>query len=262
MENLFKHFWDAPDHQILAVLISIALLAMLIEIFLRKKAYDFRDTLTNLSMYTGFFLIDMLWIPFVYQIYVAVHDHSIFKIGEGWYYGGSSPWEWLALFILDDFCYYWFHRLSHRFSFFWASHSVHHSSLRFNLSVGFRQTWFPFYAFIFWLPLAFIGFDPLMILIMQMLSLALQGLLHTEAVRSYGVLDRFLNSPSHHRVHHGQQTKYVDRNFGAVLIVWDKLFGTFQKEEEQPIYGTGARLTYNPFRVALDPFLDLIKKEP
>jgi sterol desaturase/sphingolipid hydroxylase (fatty acid hydroxylase superfamily) len=256
-----NRFWDAPDHRILAILISIVLVAMAIEVIVRKEAYEFQDTLTNLSMYAGFFLINMFWIPIVYQIYVLVHDHSIFKIGEGWYYGGSSPLSWIALFVLDDFCYYWFHRSSHGLSLFWASHSVHHSSNRFNLSVGFRQTWTPFYAFLFWLPLAFIGFDPLMILTMETLSLTIQGFLHTEVVRSYGMLDLVLNSPSHHRVHHGTQTKYIDRNFGAVLIIWDRFFGTFQKEEEQPIYGTGEKITYNPLRIAFGPFINLIKSE-
>lgn len=255
-----NRFWDAPDHRILAILISIMFIAMLIEIGTRKNAYDLWDTLTNLLMYTGFFLINMLWIPFVYQIYVAAHDHSILKIGEGWYYGGSSPWSWAALFVLDDFCYYWFHRLSHRVSLFWASHSAHHSSNRFNFSVGFRQTWLPFYAFAFWLPLAFIGFDPLMILTMQMVSLSIQGFLHTEVVRSYGALDLVLNSPSHHRVHHGTQAKYLDQNFGAVLIIWDRLFGTFQSEGEQPIYGTNEKISYNPLQVAFGPLINLLKR--
>jgi len=257
----FSRFWDAPDHQILAILISFALFAMVIEAIVQRKAYDVRDSVTNLLMYAGFFLINMIWIPVVYQIFVLVHDHSIFKIGEGWYYGGTSVLAWVALFILDDFCYYWFHRTSHKVRLFWASHSVHHSSNHFNLSVGFRQTWFPFYAFIFWVPLAFIGFDPLMILTMEMISLAIQGFLHTEVIRSYGVLDLVLNSPSHHRVHHGTQSKYVDRNFGAVLIIWDRLFGTFQKEEERPVYGIGEKASYNPVRVAFGPFLYLFKKE-
>lgn len=255
-----NRFWDAPDHQILAVLICVVLVAMVIEAVVQKTACDLRDTATNLVMYLGFFLINMIWIPIVYQIYVIAHDYSLLKIGEGWYYGGSSPWIWVALFVLDDFCYYWFHRLSHRVSLFWASHTAHHSSQRFNLSVGFRQTWLPFYAFVFWLPLAFIGFDPLMILTMQMLSLAVQGFLHTEVIRSYGALEFVLNSPSHHRVHHGTQSKYLDRNFGAVLIVWDRLFGTYQKEEEQPIYGTHEKVTHNPFRVAFGPMYNLVKK--
>ena len=257
----FNRFWDAPDHLILAVLIAIALVAMAIESFTLRKSYDFREAFTNLAMYAGFFLIDMVWIPVVYQILVFVHDHSIFKIGESWYYVGSSGWTWVALFVLDDFCYYWFHRVSHKVRFFWASHSTHHSSNYFNLSVGFRQTWFPFYAFIFWLPLAWIGFDPLMILTMQMVSLALQGILHTEVVRSFGKLDAILNSPSHHRVHHGTQKKYVDRNFAGVLIVWDRLFRTFQKEEYRPTYGIGEETSYNPIRVGFGPFLYLLKKE-
>lgn len=243
----------------LAILISIALAAMVIEIFVYRKGYDVGDTLTNLAMYSGFFLINMIWLPFVYQIYVMVHDHSIFKIGDGWYFGGSTVWSWGALFVLDDFCYYWFHRASHKMRLFWASHSVHHSSNRFNLSVGFRQTWFPFHAFIFWLPLLIIGFDPIMVMTMEMMSLAIQGFLHTEVIRSYGPLDYVVNSPSHHRVHHGAQSKYVDRNFGGILIIWDRMFGTFQREEERPEYGIGEKPSYNPLRVAIWPFVTLIR---
>jgi sterol desaturase/sphingolipid hydroxylase (fatty acid hydroxylase superfamily) len=234
---------------------------MLAEIIFQKKAYDFRDTITNLLMYVGFFIVNMFWIPVVYQIFVFVHEYSVFQIGEGWYYGGTSIVTWIILFILDDFCFYWFHRMSHKFSLFWASHSTHHSSNRFNLSVGFRQTWLPFYAFIFWLPLAIIGFDPVMILTMQLISLSLQAFLHTEVVRSYGVFDLVVNSPSHHRVHHGIQEKYLDRNFGAVLIIWDRIFGTFQSEQEQPIYGTGDPITYNPLRLAFGNLFNLYKKE-
>ena len=255
-----RTFWDAPDHRLIAFFLSVYFIAMTLEFIFQRRSRNFRDTLTNVILYVGFFVINLFWIPIVYQIFVVVHEHSLFKIGEGWYYG-EGPWiSWLLIFLLDDLCYYWFHRISHKFAIFWASHSTHHSSKMFNLSVGLRQTWIPFYAFLFWLPLAFIGFDPLMILTMQLVSLALQGFLHTEAIRSYGVLDHVLNSPSHHRVHHGTQPKYVDRNFGAVLIIWDKLFGTFQPEEEKPEYGISETVGYNPLRIAFGGFLKLIKK--
>jgi sterol desaturase/sphingolipid hydroxylase (fatty acid hydroxylase superfamily) len=114
---------------------------------------------------------------------------------------------------------------------------------------------------LFWLPLAFIGFDPLMIMTMQFVSLSIQALLHTQIIRSYGFLDYFLNSPSHHRVHHGTQDFYLDRNFGGVLIVWDKLFGTFTKETEQPVFGIGwPQSSGNPLKIAFSELYSILKE--
>ncbi|MES2854477.1 MAG: sterol desaturase family protein, partial [Bdellovibrionota bacterium] len=169
-------------------------------------------------------------------------------------------WHWLLLFILDDFCYYVFHRTSHKVRFLWASHVTHHSSMNFNFSVGFRQTWLPFFAVIFWLPLAWIGFEPLMIMTMQFMSLVFQALLHTQMVRSYGPLDLIFNSPSHHRVHHGTQTQYIDKNFAGVLIIWDRMFGTFVKEKEAPVFGIGNLApVHNPLSIAFGEYRAMIK---
>lgn len=254
MAAAMTEFFMSPENAIPATATGLIFAAFLFELILTKgRSYGVRDTLANFAMYLGYVAIGLFWIPVVYSIFVFVHDHSLFKIGDGWQLGQASWSAWLLLFIADDFCYYWFHRVSH--SWFWFAHVTHHSSAHFNLSVGFRQTWLPFYAFVFWLPLAFIGFDPLMILTMQLLSLAVQGLLHTEAVRSLGPLEFVFNSPSHHRVHHGSQELYRDRNFGGVLILWDRLFGTFQKEEEPPIYGTGEPVSYNPLKIAFGELL-------
>jgi sterol desaturase/sphingolipid hydroxylase (fatty acid hydroxylase superfamily) len=246
-------------YYMMAFVMAIMLVEMLASYVLQREAYNSRDTFTNLSMYAGYVAIDLFWLPVVYGIFTFVHEHSLFKIGEGWYtFDGQTPvWAWPLLFVLDDLCYYSFHRTSHKIRLFWASHVAHHSSQRFNLSVGFRQTWLPFYAFLFWVPLAFIGFDPLMIMMMQLISLTLQGLVHTELIRSFGPFDLVFNSPSHHRVHHGTQSKYIDRNFAGVLIIWDRLFGTFQREEEKPVYGIGGEPIYNPLRAAFGEILAL-----
>jgi sterol desaturase/sphingolipid hydroxylase (fatty acid hydroxylase superfamily) len=134
----------------------------------------------------------------------------------------------------------------------------HHSAKEFNFSVGFRQTWTPFFAFIFWLPLPLIGFDPLMVIIMQMMSLFFQAMLHTQFIGSLGILGWVFNTPGHHQVHHGVNQAYLDKNFGGVLIIWDRLFGTFAQKKEEIIYGIEPQLeTINPFKVAFHEWFAL-----
>ena len=153
-------------------------------------------------------------------------------------------WGFALLVLADDLVYYGYHRAAHRVRLLWCGHVVHHSSACFNLSTALRQSPAgPFYLFWFWLPLAWLGFHPAAITLQLMLSLAYQFWIHTETVGRLGWLEHILNTPSHHRVHHGANAPYPDRNFGAILIVWDRLFGTFQHEESAiPVrYGLSAR---------------------
>lgn len=260
-------YWiDHPWMVIIAATVSIYFFALVTEFtwsrFLQKKNYSLADSATNLTLYVGSLLIDFAWVPVVFVIFSKVHEHSLMKFGyQWWLFQGEVPiWHWLLLLMADDFCYYCFHRTSHRVWLFWASHENHHSSNYFNLSVAARQTWSPFYAFLFWLPLAFIGFDPLMILTMQFISLSLQGFLHTELIRSFGPFDWVFNSPSHHRVHHGTNPQYVDKNFGGIFIIWDRFFGTFEPEQEKVYYGIGHDLQgYHPLRAVSGEYLKLVR---
>ena len=140
-------------------------------------------------------------------------------------------WTWVLLFFADDLAYYWFHRLHHEVRVLWASHVVHHSSVFYNFSTALRQSWTPMTSLPFWLPLALLGIPPWMIFLQQSISLLYQFFLHTERV---SVLPRpiewIFNTPSHHRVHHGSNAEYLDRNYGGILIVWDRLFGSFEPE--------------------------------
>jgi sterol desaturase/sphingolipid hydroxylase (fatty acid hydroxylase superfamily) len=225
--------------------------------------YHWRDTLSNLVMYLGYFSINVVWVPLVFVIYSAVHQLAPVQIGIGaWHTGaGGLWWEWLLLFVLEDLCFYCFHRSSHKVSWLWASHVTHHSSKHFNLSVALRQTWTPFVAIPFWLPLLLLGFDPLMVMTMQMISLFYQLFLHTTAVGSLGPLEYCFNTPMHHRLHHGVNAPYRDKNFGGILIIWDRLFGTFARAEpEEPVrYGIEPALnSYNPLRIAFHEWGRLI----
>jgi sterol desaturase/sphingolipid hydroxylase (fatty acid hydroxylase superfamily) len=163
-----------------------------------------------------------------------------------------SVWAWVALLFAEDLCYYAFHRASHRVRLLWASHVVHHSSRRYNFSTALRQTWTGLGTFVFWVPLALAGFPVWAIYLQQSVSLLYQFFLHTERIHLLPrPVELVMNTPSHHRVHHGVNNQYLDKNYAGILIIWDRLLGTFEPEVERPEYGITTQLTtYNPFRVA------------
>lgn len=168
---------------------------------------------------------------------------------------------WVTAAIAWDFCYYWFHRFSHEWSILWAAHAVHHQSEDYNLSTALRQTSTGFlFGWIFYLPLFLIGFPLEVLVTVNAVNLIYQFWVHTRHVGSLGALDRWLVTPSNHRVHHARNSAYVDRNYGGIFIVWDRLFGTFEPErvEEPVVYGVRKPLnTFDPFRANLSVYGDL-----
>lgn len=170
-------------------------------------------------------------------------------------------WYWLTLLIAQDFMFYWLHRIDHYCRFFWAAHVTHHSSEEYNLTVGFRSSVFqPLYRFIYYIPLSLLGFEPLDTLFMYAATQIYGILIHTQTVDKLGPLEWFLSTPSHHRVHHASNVRYLDKNMGMVLIIWDKIFGTFQKEEETPVYGLTKNIkTYNPITMVFHEWLAIAK---
>lgn len=219
----------------------------------RRPLYGMRDTVANLAMYAGYFALNLVWAHGIFAVYLWASSHAIAHVTiGGWHVGQHGlAWEWVLLFVLEDLCFYWFHRASHRIRVLWASHVTHHSSRYFNLSVAFRQTWVPFLGVVFWLPLPLIGFDPLMIMTVQVISLFYQELLHTQLVPRLGPIEWLLNTPQHHAIHHGSNAAYLDRNYGGILIVWDRLFGTFASESEPIRFGLTRELrSHNPVVIA------------
>jgi sterol desaturase/sphingolipid hydroxylase (fatty acid hydroxylase superfamily) len=176
-----------------------------------------------------------------------------------WHLPTDAWWVWVALFFADDLSYYWFHRVSHESRVFWASHVVHHSSQHYNLSTALRQTWVPMTYAPFWLWMPLVGFAPWMVLLAQAWSLIYQFGIHTERIgRLPRPVELVLNTPSHHRVHHGSNEQYLDKNYGGILVIWDRLFGTFEPEGERVRYGLTTDIdTYNPVRVAFHEYIDL-----
>ncbi|HNM26110.1 MAG TPA: sterol desaturase family protein [Saprospiraceae bacterium] len=212
-------------------------LEILLSHWRHTRSYTWRDTLSNLYLMLANSGIDLLF----RGVYVLVLDWFFRHQFVGW--SASGFWYWFSLAIAEDFVFYWLHRIDHQSRFFWAVHVTHHSSEQFNLTVGFRSSVFqPLYRFLYFIPLALLGFKPLDIVFVFSATQIWGILVHTEHIGHLGWLEKFLVTPSHHRVHHASNALYLDRNLGMFLIIWDKLFGTFQPElpagQYQPIrYG-------------------------
>lgn len=201
-----------------------------------KNLYDLQDSWVSvlLGVLGAFFRALTKGVGLV--IWYFLYGFSILKIE-------SSFYSFLILFILHEFVYYWYHRFSHEVPFFWATHVNHHSSLKMNISVSLRTPFLNvFYFILFWIPLVIIGFHPLDVLLVQLLGLSLSFIQHTTLIGKLGILESVLSTPSHHRVHHASNEQYINKNYGSVLIIFDKLFGTFEEEREDPVYG----VTKNP----------------
>lgn len=221
--------------------------------------YETKDTFASLSMGLGNRVVGLIGGgALVYIVFVWVYQFRVID---------SMPIAWwtvLLCFVLDDLAYYWFHRVAHERRWFWASHVIHHSSQHYNLSTALRQTWtgkFSF-SFIFGLPLALIGFPPEMILFVGGINLVYQFWIHTELIDRMGPFEWIFNTPSHHRVHHATNPRYLDANYAGTLIIWDRMFGTFVPEEktEQPKYGIIKNLTtFNPIKIAFHEWIGIAK---
>lgn len=228
--------------------IAIEIIASLI---MKRKVYRFNDSISDMSAGMMQELVGVFTKVLLFGVYIMVFDwvHRPANAGPSDVYGiPVNPITWVVVFILVDVVYYWFHRNSHNIAVIWGSHETHHSSQEYNLSVALRQGAFQrLFSFPYYLPMAIAGFSPLQFMVCSQINTLYQFFIHTRLVKSLGPLEYVMNTPSHHRVHHGVNPKYIDKNHAGVFIVWDKLFGTFQKEEEEPYYGTVKPLTtFNP----------------
>lgn len=247
----------AVNYIIYAIPVFFLLIGIEILIDKSKKTgyYRLNDALSNINagiteQITGAFLI-----AFVVGIYAWIFDNYAFMEIS------PSLLNWIVLFIAVDFFYYWFHRLAHEINVLWGGHVVHHQSEEYNLSVALRQGAFQkFGSFLFYLPLAFLGFNPVMFIVISQFQTLYQFWIHTKTIdRLPKPIEFIFNTPSHHRVHHGRNPKYIDKNHGGTLIIWDRIFGTFQQEDETVVYGITKPLkSWNPLRAQLDFWKDLL----
>lgn len=223
---------------------------------LLKKEYNIKDAGVSVVMGIGSAFINLgIKIP-VYFGFMWLYEHRLFDIPPVW-------WAFVLLFFADDFSFYLHHRACHGMRLFWAAHVNHHSSVNYNLAVALRQSWGElFHKYIWWIWLPLIGFHPLWIFTMMSISLVYQYILHTELVNNLGPLEWVFNTPSHHRVHHASNTRYLDKNHAGILIIWDRMFGTFlpESKQEKVIYGITTNIhTYNPLEIATHEYRALWK---
>jgi len=217
--------------------------------FFEKEEKRLKDMLANICLglfviLTGFFMKALALV-----VYTMVYSVAFIK-------PASSLLLWVIAFLLCDLVLYIYHLLGHKTRLLWAAHVAHHSSLHYNLSVGFRINFFHlFYRFIFWAPLCLVGITPEMILFLESLTAIWNFLIHTEKIKKLGLLDLVFNTPSNHRVHHASNPQYIDKNLGGILIIYDRLFGTYAKETITPVYGITHNIySHNPKDVLLHEY--------
>ncbi|MCG8555822.1 MAG: sterol desaturase family protein [Proteobacteria bacterium] len=219
-----------------------------------RGSYSFPDTVSNISCGIGQQLVQLLVHAPLLGAYLLV-----FEAGAV-YEMPSTLWSWLVLLLLVDLAYYWFHRASHRINVLWAAHVVHHQSQHYNLSVALRQSWLEgIFALPFFLPLALLGFPGEMFVAAKMIQTLYQFWIHTREISKLGPFESVLTTPSHHRVHHGINPEYIDKNYGGMLIIWDRLFGSFAAEKQEPAYGTVKPLnSWNPVWANVSYFAEML----
>jgi sterol desaturase/sphingolipid hydroxylase (fatty acid hydroxylase superfamily) len=226
------------------VFLAIVLTEIAVDFFSRQWR-DYRETAANLGI--G-----------IVQEFINARLANVFAIAGLSLIATFSPlklpingWTIVLAVLIADFLYYWNHRAEHRIRLFWAHHSVHHSSTDFNLTVALRLSWVEnFILWIFYIPMALLGFHPLLILIAVEIVGLYQVWIHNQKIGRLGILESILNTASNHRVHHGANLAYIDKNYGGILIIWDRLFGTYQAETEKVIYGLTKNIkTRNPIKI-------------
>jgi len=241
--------------------LTLVMTAFLIELSLRfwhrPDKELVKDTMANASLGMVTLIVGVIEKGFALGVYSFAFSFAFFS-------PKLNLWLWLAGFLSYDFIHYLYHLLGHKTRLMWAAHVTHHSSLHFNLSVGWRVNTFDLlYRFIFWSPLCLFGIPPQMILFFETLSAIHNFLVHTEKIGKLGVLDWIFNTPSNHRVHHGSNPEYLDKNMGGILIIFDHLFGTYAREVTTPVYGITHNIdTHNPVTILLHEYIQLSKKLP
>jgi sterol desaturase/sphingolipid hydroxylase (fatty acid hydroxylase superfamily) len=222
-----------------------------------RRVHDLRESLSNLAMMVVNRLLRPLALAWGVVVLSLFEQLQQFRLPE-------AGWAFLLTFLITDFAYYWYHRLSHELPLLWAMHCTHHSSPWLNLTTAMRLNWVAkFVGPLFFAPLVLLGMSPASVIAALALGLAWQFFLHTEAIGRLGWLEgKLLNTPSAHRVHHGRNAQYIDKNFAGALIVWDRLFGTYEPELEPVRYGvTSGFAGHNPLVIQFLPLWKYIRGE-
>ena len=236
-------------------------LAILLESFLYRKrfnkSYPWLDSATSLGVAVGHQITGIINLVLIQGLMAS------FVWQYRWYTMPDEWWVYVALFFCLEFCYYWYHRAAHEVYIMWASHSTHHSPNEMTLSAAYRLGWLPFLTFswIFFLPLVLIGFSPIAVFTMLSINLMYQFWLHTKLIGKLGFLEGIINTPSAHRVHHASNSAYLNKNYGGILMIYDRIFGTYELEKEslEIVYGlTHPNYSRNPFVVVFRVWRELL----
>ena len=239
------------------IVLSMILFEALFSSIYNKNLYKKNDTLCTVGLLTGNMLMVFGLKGATLGFHYFLFQFKLFNLSEL-----LPMWAiWVLTFVIIDLVFYIYHRISHRVNFLWAIHMSHHSSEEMNFAVSFRQAWFgPISKIPFFMVMPLIGFDPTMIAVAGVIS-TLWGIVgHTQIIGKLGPLEWIFNTPSHHRVHHGSNAEYIDKNYGNLLIIWDRLFGTFELEKDQVKYGLVNNVnTYNPTKITIMGWQEIFK---
>jgi len=221
-----------------------------------KHYYSIKGTLSNIYLSTLNFILDIVLRGVCLFVLNYFYAYKVIEINNPFLY-------WSTLLVSQDFMFYWLHRIDHYCRLFWAVHITHHSSEEFNLTVGFRSSVFqPVYRFIYFIPLALVGFKGIDIMFIYAATQIYGILIHTKTINKLGFLEWFMSTPSHHRVHHASNVKYLDKNMGMVFIIWDRMFGTFVAEDKKEpiVYGLTENIkTYHPVKMVFHEWINIFK---
>lgn len=219
------------------------------------KLYNPKDFLASAAIGTGNLVVNALIKVALLGIFIFAYNLSSLRIQPTW-------WSFVLCVFAVDLARYWGHRLSHEMNFLWATHVTHHSSPNYNFAVSFRLSWTQHIKIFFFVPIAFLGFHPVIFFIVTQIATLYQFWIHTELIRKLPKpIEYIFTTPSHHRVHHATNDKYIDKNYGSTFIIWDRMFGTFQSEDEKPVYGiTKPVNSYNPITLNFHVWGDIFRE--
>lgn len=242
----------------LAIYLTAITIEVLYSYYSKKKLYDIKDSLVNIFLGVSGVVLRVLTKGAWLALWIYLYQFAPVKIKE-------STWSWILLFLLNEFVYYWFHRFSHENKYLWAVHVNHHSSEKLNFTTAAR---IPFFNLVlhnlFWIPLLFAGFNPMMIFAVENINFLFAFIQHTQVIKKIPYLDFVFNTPSHHRVHHSSNKEYLNKNYGSTLIIFDRLFGTFKDETDDIVikYGIPKNInSYNPVKVIFHEWLNIFKQK-
>lgn len=241
--------WTAP------IMFFFVLIEYAITYLQRKEYYSKKETIGSTLVGIGNITIGVIIKTVLFYLFIFFYNLIPWRMELNW-------WTLIPCYIMFDFCSYWTHNISHRLRLLLATHVPHHSAEHYNLTVSFRLSWLQYIKIIFFVPVVLIGFHPVIIFVTNQIAILFQFWVHTEYIRKlHPAIEYLIATPSNHRVHHGSQEKYINKNYGATFVIWDRMFGTYQKEEEQPVYGLTTNINHkaNPLHINFHELIEIIK---